>query len=69
MKDNKINYHRLSSELDEIFIKLQSTDLDIDEAVEAFERGVRITKELEEYIKNAKNKVTKIKADFNIPDA
>ena len=39
-------------------------DLDVDEAVKFYERGMEISKELEAYLKDAENKVTKIKADW-----
>jgi exodeoxyribonuclease VII small subunit len=64
MAEKKIDYKRLSSELDEVLGKLQSADLDVDEAVKAYERGMEIAKELEAYLKEAENKVTKIKADW-----
>lgn len=54
------NYQQLSSELDEIVAKLQSTDIDIDDAVKAYERGAVIIKELENYLKTAENKISKI---------
>ena len=57
----EIDYKTLSAELDEILIKLQSTDLDVDEAVKAYERGMAIAKELEAYLKQAENKIKKIR--------
>ncbi len=60
----KINYKQLNKELDEILAKLRSPDLDVDDAVLLYQRGMQITKELELYIKNATNKVSKIKAKF-----
>lgn len=62
---SKTNYQNLSSELESILARLQSADLDIDEAVKAYERGMTIAKELEVYLKTAENKITKIKADLN----
>lgn len=61
----KTDYQSLSNELEIILSKLQSADLDIDEAVKAYERGIVIAKELEVYLKTAENKITKIKADLN----
>lgn len=58
------DYKKLSEELDEVLAKLQSADLDVDEAVAAYERGMAIAKQLETYLKQAENKVTKIKADW-----
>ena len=63
MSAKSIDYKELSAELDEILDKLQSTDLDVDEAVAAYERGMAIAKQLEGYLKTAENKIRKI-ADF-----
>lgn len=60
----KKDYQSLSAELDEILVMLQSADIDIDEAIKAYERGIVVANELENYIKNAENKITKIKADL-----
>lgn len=60
MSSQKFNYKKLSAELEEILERLQSTDLDIDEALEAYEKGMKITKQLEEYLKTAENKIKKI---------
>ena len=65
MSDKRLNYKSLNAELDEVLSKLQSEDLDVDEAVKLYERGMAITKELEMYLKQAENKVSKIKADFS----
>ncbi len=59
-----IDYKTLSTELDTIMDKLQSSDVDIDDAVRLYERGMTIVKQLETYLKTAENKVTKLKASF-----
>jgi exodeoxyribonuclease VII small subunit len=64
MKD-AINYQELSTELDTILAQLQTDDFDIDEALKLYERGIAITKQLESYLKNAENTVTKLKASFD----
>lgn len=58
------NYRSLSSELDGILNELQSGDLDIDDAVKKYQRGMEIVQELQKYLKDAENKVKKVKADF-----
>lgn len=63
MKD--IDYRKLSDELDTVLEGLQTADLDIDEAVAKYERGMQIVKDLEGYLKTAENKVAKIKASFD----
>jgi len=56
-----VNYQTLSAELDELLAKLQSNDVDVDQAVALYERGMAIIKQLEAHLKTAENKVTKIK--------
>lgn len=53
------DYKELSAELDDILAKLQSSDLDVDQAVKAFERGKEIAKQLETYLKQAETKIKK----------
>lgn len=60
-----INFRALQAELDAIMNKLQETDFDIDEAIIAYERGMEIVADLEKYLKQAENKVTKLQAKFD----
>lgn len=64
MAQAKIDYKALSMELEDTLAKLQTGGLDVDEAVALYERGMKITKELETYLKQAENKVAKIKANW-----
>ncbi len=59
------SYRELSTELDALMTELQSGELDIDEAVKKYQRGMEIVKELQKYLKEAENKVKKVKADFS----
>ncbi len=65
MASKKSDYTTLSAELDSVLEELQTGNLDVDKAVVLYERGIIITKELETYLKEAENKVAKIKADFS----
>lgn len=62
MTNKKADYKKLSAELDETLAKLQSVDLDVDEALKAYERGMAIAKELEDYLQKAGNKIKKVKS-------
>jgi exodeoxyribonuclease VII small subunit len=64
MASEDFNYQKLNNELDEILLSLQADDLDIDEAIKKYERGMEIIKQLQAYLKEAGNKVTKIKKKF-----
>lgn len=64
MASKQINYQKLQAELDEIMRQLQSGDIDVDEALKHYERGLAIVKLLEEYLEQAENRVREIKAKF-----
>lgn len=54
-------YKELSDELQQVMSDLEQGDLDIDEAVRCYERGLAIVRELEVHLKEAENKVTELK--------
>lgn len=59
------DYQSLSNELDKVLTTLQDDSIGIDEAVKAYTRGMEIIQQLEGQLKDAENKVTKIKADWD----
>lgn len=61
---DKTDYRALHTELDTILDKLQAAEFDIDDAIKSYERGMEIVLELERYLKQAENKVTKLQAKF-----
>ena len=61
MTNNKTSdYQNLNEELDQILEHLQSSDLDIDKIISEYERGIEVITSLEDYLKNAKTKITKL---------
>jgi exodeoxyribonuclease VII small subunit len=65
MAKAKPTYEVLRNELDTVMIELQREDLDVDEAVKYYERGLELVKELEQYLQSAENKVQELKAAFD----
>lgn len=63
-KSDKPGYKELADELDDILVELQQADLDVDVAVKKYERGLELIKELETYLGEAENKVSRLKAKF-----
>ncbi len=59
------DFQHMSDELDAILEQFQSGELTIDQATEAFERGMQLVGKLEKYLKTAENKVIKVKANFS----
>ena len=64
MADKNIDYQALNGELEAILAALQQGDLDVDDAMQKYERGLELVKLLENYLKDAENTVTKLKAQF-----
>lgn len=61
----KINYQKLTDELDSILEQLQSGDIGVDTALDAYQRGLKTIEELQIYLKGAENKITELKAKFS----
>lgn len=55
MADPKPKYRELKQQLDSILSKLESGDLDIDEASQLYEEGSLVIKKLEKYLDATKN--------------
>lgn len=58
-------YNELSTQLENIMSDLQTGNLDLDDAIEKYKHGIKIIKQLEGQLKNAENKITKIKDSLN----
>jgi exodeoxyribonuclease VII small subunit len=59
-----VDYQKLNQELEVLLNDLESGSGDVDKAIAKYQRGMEIVKQLEAYLKTAKNKVQKIKADL-----
>ena len=57
MKEEK-NFEELMKDLEEITNKLEKEDLSLDESVDLFEKGMKISKECNEMLENAEKKIT-----------
>lgn len=64
MAKNESGYQELAAELDDILLELQQENLDVDQAVKQYERGLELVRQLETYLKTAENKVKELKATF-----
>lgn len=62
MKATKPDYQTLKQELDEVLTQLQEESTDIDSALKCYERGLELTKQLENYLKSAENRIIQLKA-------
>lgn len=55
------SYEQLRTELDDTVAKLQSENLDIDEALVFYARGLELVQQLEAYLKSSENKVRELR--------
>lgn len=58
---SETNYQTLSAELDGVLAKLQDPDVQVDDAVQLYEQGLKLVAELEKHLKKAENKLAKLK--------
>lgn len=58
MSDKKVDFERAMEELEEIVAKLEEGELNLDESVEEFEKGMKISKECSKILENAEKRIT-----------
>lgn len=58
-------YSQLRTDLDELLQWFESDDIDLDQAAQKYEQTLQAVKALEDYLKTAENKITKLKKDFS----
>ena len=61
MADKQFNYQATTTELETIIAKLESGNMEIDQALSAYQDAQKLIAELEHYLKTAENKIKKIK--------
>jgi exodeoxyribonuclease VII small subunit len=64
--DSKGNYQTLRQQLDEVMLKLQDPECDVDEAVGLYEQALALIAKLEKHLETAENRITKVQADFGV---
>ena len=63
-KSNPKNYQQMSAELTEIIDWFESDDVNLDEAVVKYEQALKLTAEIESYLKTAENKIRRLNSKF-----
>lgn len=64
MSKAKPTYEELKTELDAIVADLQHSDIDVDETVQKYKRGLELVKQLQSQLKDAENTIAKLQAKF-----
>ena len=60
--NSAFDFSKAKSELDQIIQTLREENTSLDLAVELYERGLKLTVDLEKYLKKMKNRIIEIKA-------
>lgn len=64
MSDKPFQFDKALKELEEITAWFESSDVDLDQGIAKFERGMELSAQLKEHLQAVENKVEKIKARF-----
>lgn len=59
----KRSYQDMMNELELLLAAMQSSDIAVDEALEKYERGQQLIRELDMYLETAENTITKRKVE------
>jgi exodeoxyribonuclease VII small subunit len=59
----KDDYQTLSAKLEATLARLQAPDVHVDEAVKLYEEGLKLIAALEKHLRQAENKIEKLKLD------
>lgn len=60
-----ISISALQAELEQVIARLESDDIDIDQAAQLYEQGLKLIEELTKRLKQTENKITKLNAAFD----
>lgn len=60
----KVNFAEAFKELEDIVHWFETSEVDLEEGLKKFERGLELAKKCRERLKEVENKVTQIKAKF-----
>ena len=64
MSEKKANIQENMKQLEAIVEWFESDDVDIDEALQKYEEGLKLVNDLQKDMKSAKNKFTKLQKSF-----
>lgn len=63
---DKKDYQTLSGQLETVLDKLQTPDVQVDEAVKLYEEGLKLIAALEKHLEQAENKIEKLKLQSKV---
>lgn len=68
MPEEKFNFTKAYQEVEEINNWFQDEDIDLDEALKKFQRGMDLIEKCKERLKNAENKFEEIKKKYSVEE-
>lgn len=68
-KEEKFNFTKAYQELEEINDWFQQEDIDLDEGLKRYRRGLELVKKCRERLKEAENQFIEIKKEFSIKES
>lgn len=61
MADKQPTYSELNQQLEEVLVKMQDSDVDVDEALKLHQQGQKLVKQLSDKLNQAENEIKKLK--------
>jgi len=56
--DNNMNFEETMKELEEVVQALENGELNLDESIKEFEKGMKLSKDASKYLEDAEKKIT-----------
>lgn len=56
--ENKLNFEETMKELEEVVQKLENGELNLDESIKEFEKGMELSKRASNYLEDAEKRIT-----------
>lgn len=63
MSKNELTFEKALTELEEIVVKLESADVPLEEAIDFYQAGMKLSKLCDEKLTDAQDKMTQILTD------
>ena len=61
--EKELNFEETMKELEEVVQKLENGDLNLDDSIKEFEKGMELSKSASKYLENAEKKITMLVKD------
>jgi exodeoxyribonuclease VII small subunit len=68
-KNNKFNFEESLASLESLVEAMEAGDLSLEESLKAFEQGIKLTRECQQALDQAEQKVQLLLANTDVPEA